>query len=128
MTYTWAFGKKFATEFSYLIKSDQDKILDFIDIFETSGLSDFSLYAGKITPSWTGNNISSSDSAYARANCLWHYHIGIPTYQQVHSKYKTSEWLLHFQWLEKGIDISIIDLYSHYTSEGDFYLPPESYL
>ena len=127
MVYTWSFSIVFAEEFKQFPSPDQDKILDFIEIYETHGLSDFSKYEGKISPSWSGN-ISQDNYSYAQDNALWHYHIGIPDYQQRHSAYKTSDWVLHFQWKNRGDHITIVDLYSHYKTDGTFYLPPEDYL
>jgi hypothetical protein len=126
MAHTWSFSILFAQQFKQFPSPDQDKILDFIETYETHGLSDFSNYEGKITPSWSGDGISQND--YAHDNSLWHYHIGIPDYKQRHPAYKTSDWVLHFQWENKGDHITIIDLYSHYNYDGEFYLPPEAYL
>ena len=127
MTYLWSFSDLFAKEFSGLPQSDQDKILDFTDIYEEYGLEEFSVYEGKIAPSWSGG-ADAEALRYARSNHLWHYHVGVPEYRQFHTAYKTSDWLLHFTWPHRGSHILLVDLYSHYTSAGDFYLPPESYL
>ena len=126
--FSWSLSSKFEKEFILLPTKDQDKIIEFTDVYEKFGLSDFSRYPGKITPSWNGQDISSTDRIYAQLNSLWHYHIGIPEYREVHQTYKTSDWVLHFQWPKKGNRIILVDLYSHYTSSGDFYLPPSSYL
>lgn len=128
MPYTWSFATTFAREFKNLPSPDSDKILDFIDIYEAHGLSDFSLYIGKLAPSWSGNFISATDYNYAQEHSLWHYHVGIPEYESNHPKYQTSEYLLHFQWPDRGNHITIVDLYSHYTSSDEFYFPPTSYL
>lgn len=122
MTYSYGFKPIFAVEFSNFPTDQQDKILDFGETFERFGLSDFSKYIGKISPSWAGN-ASASDYQFALQHDLWHYHIGIPTYTSVHSTYKTSDWVLHFQWRSKGNHIDLLDLYSHYRWDGTFYLP-----
>jgi hypothetical protein len=126
--YTFGLKKQFAIEFERFPKDQQDKILDFTDIFEAEGLTDFSKYTGKITPSWAGDSTPAASKHYAFANDLWHYHIGIPHYASVHPKYMTSDWVLHFQWPNQGNHIDIVDVYSHYKSDGSFYLPPVSSL
>lgn len=122
------FYKQFSIEFPNFPVDQQNKVLDFIDIFEQHGLTDFSRYEGKITPSWKGMNVSESNYRYARDNSLWHYHVGIPEYRQVHSTYKTSDMVLHFQWPGKGSHVNLLDMYYHYDSEGLFYLPTSLYL
>ncbi|TXR52051.1 hypothetical protein [Reinekea thalattae] len=122
------FSSKFTTEFECFPIDQQEKILSFAKTFQDNGLSDFSIYEGKVTPSWKGGTISDKNYQYALDNDLWHYHVGIPEYEKIHDKYKTSDWLLHFQWPNRGNEICLVDLYSHYTSGGEFYLPPETYL
>lgn len=122
MPYTYSFRTQFASEFKNFPPEQQDKVLDFTDTFELHGLLDFTKYVGKIAPSWSGS-ATSADQAFAKANDLWHYHIGLPTYVQIHPKYKTSDWVLHFQWVKQGDHIDIVDLYSHYKFDGTFYLP-----
>ncbi len=63
MEYTWDFKKIFASQFSNMPKEDQDKILDFTDIYENYGLCDFSKYTGKIVPSWSF--LDTSDPNYS---------------------------------------------------------------
>jgi mRNA-degrading endonuclease RelE of RelBE toxin-antitoxin system len=126
--YTVKFRKQFAIEFQYYPDFQQDKILDFVETFEQHGLSDFSKYTGKISQSWSNLQPSNSDYRYAQKNHLWHYHIGIPKYEQLHSKYKTSDVVLHFQWHNKGNTICLVDIYSHYKIDGSFYLPSPDYL
>jgi len=128
MTYTFGFKQQFATEFANFPADQQDKILDFTDTFEAHGLSDFTKYVGKITPSWKGVSPTSPAAQYAYANHLWHYHIGLPSYTTVHSKYSTSDWVLHFQWIDQGNHIDLVDLYAHYRRDGTFYLPPSNSL
>lgn len=128
MTYTWKLSSQFQCEFSNFPVDQQDKIIEFTDVYETYGLSDFTKYEGKITSSWSGSDMSKSDYEFAKDNHLWHYHIGIPHYTQVHGKYKTSDWVLHFQWPNKGNIIALVDLYVHYKGDGSFYLPPKKNL
>lgn len=128
MNYTWSVKNQFQTEFDNFPEDQQDKIIEFTDLYEVHGLNDFDVYEGKIAPSWSGADIDPDVHEYAKSNELWHYHIGIPEYREVHSKYKTSEWALHFQWPNKGNHIILVDLYTHYLSDGTYYLPPESSL
>jgi hypothetical protein len=92
------------------------------------GLRDQTLYPGKLSGSWV--TLAEDDPEYKRTRdaCLWHYHIGLPYYTQSYAGYKTSEWLLHFQWpnwATGGTHIEIVDLYTHYKSDGQFYLPSD---
>lgn len=131
-SFTWSFSNVFAKEFKNFSLGDQDCVLDFTDIFEVHGLSDFSKYVGKITPSWKGLDIENQEQKatfdYAKSNGLWHYHVGIPVYVKNHGKYMTSEWVLHFQWEKGSNHIDIVDMCYHYTSTGKFYLPKPEYL
>jgi len=124
MKYTFSFKKQFAAEFPRYPKDQQDKILDFTDIYEQHGLTNFTKYPGKITPSWTGIYPPDPVYDYAWKNDLWHYHIGIPEYKSVHGQYKTSDWVLHFQWVNGRRHIDLVDVCYHYKSDGTFYLPP----
>ncbi|MEQ1977196.1 hypothetical protein [Xenorhabdus sp. SGI240] len=130
ISYTWSFGRCFAQEFKNFDELQQNKILDFIEIYETNGLSmgSLSCYPGKVTYSWKNLDINDPNYRYTKDNNLWHYHIGLPEYVTRHNKYSTSDWVLHFQWKEGSSHISIVDVYSHYTKDGKFYLPPEKYL
>ncbi|AWB65156.1 hypothetical protein C2869_01270 [Saccharobesus litoralis] len=127
MKFTWKFSDQFAKEFTSFPDDYRNSVVDFITTYQDYGLSDFSKYEGKIAPSWSGNG-SEEDKKYAKENHLWHYHVGLPEYEQLHDSYKTSDYLLHFQWKFKGNDISIVDMYRHYKIDGSFYLPSEKYL
>lgn len=125
--YTYTFLPKFASQFGNFTEEQQQKILNFLETFENHGFSDFSKFEGKISPSWMGLKESDSDYIYCHANALWHYHVGFPEYIESHPKYKTSEWVLHFQ-MSSETHINIVDIYSHYDSKGNFYIPSGSYL
>jgi hypothetical protein len=127
MSYSYSFKPKFANEFANFPSDQQDKILEFGETFEQHGLGDFTKYVGKVSPSWSGNANSIAYN-FAQANDLWHYHIGIPTYLASNAKYKTSDWVLHFQWKSRGTHIIFVDLYQHYRYDGSFYLPTADYL
>jgi hypothetical protein len=75
---------QFSKEFVNYPIDQQDKILGFVSTFQRCGLADFLKYDGKITPSWKGLDATEHLYHYARDNELWHYHIGIPRYRQVH--------------------------------------------
>lgn len=128
MTYSVTFKTQFAVEFANYPAKQQTAVLTFAQIFQQHGLADFTLYDGKITPSWSGLNPGDADYAYTYGSDLWHYHLGIPYYKQVHGKYKTSDVVLHFQWANRGKHIALVDVYDHYRADGTFYLPPASYL
>lgn len=127
MTYTVGFKQQFTAEFDRFPEDQQFKVLSFAQTFQAHGLSNLKPYEGKVAKSWSGNPTQANYN-YAFANDLWHYHIGHPTYTQIHSAYKTSDWVLHFQWINGGRHIDLVDLYSHYDSNGAFYLPGPSYL
>lgn len=127
-SYNILFGKKFAKQFVNYPIEDKEKIYNFYRIYKQYGLDNFDVYEGKISPSWIGLVHESTTYAYARQNHLWHYHVGMPTFVVRHNKYKTSDYVLHFQWKDKGNEIKVIDYCYHYTEIGDFYLPDETYL
>jgi hypothetical protein len=126
VTYTVSFSLEFARNFARFPAADQVKIIDFQTLFESVGLGDFSKYPGKIAPSWSGSATRPA-AAFAKANDLWHYHVGIPTFKTtVGGMYMTSDWLLHFQWPDwrtNGPQIHIVDLLPHNGSSGAFNLP-----
>lgn len=131
MNYTISYNDLFATEFANFPHDQQTAIVQFAYGFSQYGLSDFTKYTGKITPSWSGLTPSDPAYRYTYDNDLWHYHIGLPSYKSVHPKYKTSDILLHFQWPNwrtQGTHIDLVDIYNHYKSNGDFYIPPAQYL
>jgi len=63
--YTVEFLPKFAQEFGNFPEEHQNKVLDFIRTFQIHGLSDFSIYEGKIAPSWVSG---SPEYHFARSN------------------------------------------------------------
>lgn len=129
MSYTWEFGKQFAVEFGNYPENQQDKILDFTDVYEKYGLKDFSKYQGKISQSWRGIDKTHPIYDYAYSNNLWHYHIGIPKYvKSKYNNYLTSDMILHFQWKNRSNHIFIADITWHYKSNGEFWLPEPNYL
>ena len=129
MSYTWEFGKKFAVEFKNYPENQQDKILDFTDIYEENGLSDFSKFQGKIAPSWRGIDKTHPIYDFTYSNSLWHYHVGLPEYiKSKYNNYLTSDMILHFQWKSNANHIRVLDITWHYKRNGEFWLPNSDYL
>jgi hypothetical protein len=129
LSYTWEYGKQFAVQFGRYPEDQQDKILDFTDIYEVFGLKDFSKYQGKITPSW--RKIDKTDPIYdfTYSNNLWHYHIGMPDYvKSQYNNYSTSDMILHFQRKDHIKHIRLLDITWHYKANGEFWLPNPEYL
>ena len=128
MAYTVGFKPKFAKEFLNLPGEYKSKIWDFKVLFEQHGLSDFTKYPGKIAQSWSGNS-TQKDFEFTKKHDLYHYHIGLPEYyQSEHSTYLVSEWVLHFQWINRGYHIDLVDLYSHRRADGSFHIPGTDYI
>jgi hypothetical protein len=129
LSYTWEFGKQFAVEFGRYPENQQDKILDFTDVYEEFGLRDFSKYQGKISPSWRGIDKTDPIYNYTYSNNLWHYHIGIPDYiKSKYNNYLTSDMILHFQRKQQIDHIRLVDITWHYKANGMFWLPSPEYL
>lgn len=129
MSYTWEFGKQFAVEFNNYPENQQDKILDFTDIYEENGLSDFSKFQGKISPSWRGIDKTNPIYDFTYSNSLWHYHVGLPDYiKSKYNSYLTSDMILHFQWKNNSNHIRVLDITWHYKRNGEFWLPNSDYL
>lgn len=131
MSGTWDFKTLFLKEYANFPPDQQDAIDDFTDLVEAGALGNFALFQGKMSQSWSGLDPSDPVYTFAFSNNLWHYHVGIPNYHQVHSKYKTSDWVLHFQWdgwRTGGRHVSLVDCYQHYKADGSFYMPSANYL
>lgn len=125
-TYVVHFNYDFAVELSRVPKDQQLAVGTFVSTFQSCGLVDQTKYPGRISPSWL--NAGQGNSEYAQRHELWHYHLGLPEYAGAAGWGKTSDWLLHFQWRDRGSEITLLDMYHHYTSNGNFYLPPEKRL
>ena len=128
MVYAVFFKAEFKRQFQYFPRDQQDAVLAFVETFQQNGLGDFTKYSGKISPSWSSLSEHDPIYAYAKANHLWHYHIGIPIYTMRHDKYQTSDYVLHFQWRWGDSSISLVDVCYHYRADGTFHLPAEVYL
>jgi len=128
--FSWSFNTQFAKEFANYPPVQQDAILDFTDLIETHGIypGNYGKFPGKLSVSWRGVDQSHPNYAYARTYHLWHYHVGLPTYEQVHQGFKTSAWVLHFQYKRGTNHVHIADVYDHHTNDNKFYLPSLTYL
>lgn len=123
--YIFEYSEQFAKDFENFTEEQQDAILDFLDIYETYGLTDFSRYPGKIIYSWHNLELTDSNYHYTKSNNLWHYHLGNakpPKYRQsISGKYQTSDRLLHF--IREKDRIILVDVLDHYKANGKFWLP-----
>lgn len=116
----------FAQHFPNFPRDDQVKIAEFIIHCQTYGLTGL---PGKIRHS---DNVPGTDPdyyekvRYARDNYLWHYHIGIPKFEQPTPwlPYFTSDYVLHFQRFPGNKVIRIVDLGDH----NPMILPPKHYM
>ncbi|MGF7792857.1 hypothetical protein AAGP74_27755 [Klebsiella pneumoniae] len=98
-----------------------DKIDDFIEHFEKYNLfgdplKGYPAWTGKVSPSWNVPDHYENKEAiekYARANKLWHAHLGDPVFKDTfHGKYKVSDWVIHFQRLTPN-HIKLLELGYH---------------
>lgn len=98
-----------------------DKIDDFIEHFERYGLfgdksKGYPAWVGKVAPSWNvPENYPDREAieAHARANKLWHAHLGDPVFiDTFHGKYKVSDWVIHFQKMS-DTHIKLLELGYH---------------
>ena len=129
LEYIFNYGKLFANEFKNYPQDQQNAILDFLDIYEVYGLKSFKPYKGKITFSWKGLNHKDPAYQYAKNNDLWHIHIGLPSFRKsAFGQYYTSDMILHFQWINKGNVIKVVDVTPHYKADRQFWLPTINYL
>ena len=93
---------------------DQHKIILFMQTYMAQGF-DPSVLKGKLVSS---DNVPTSDPdwlkkvRYAQEHKLWHYHIGIPFYEDSGKGYLTSEYVVHFQKLSDN-HIKLVDFSYH---------------
>ena len=128
MTFTVSFNLQFGLEYQRYPKQERDAVNSFVVLYMQHGLGDQTKYPGRITPSWLNLPTNDPNYQFAIDNALWHYHVGVPTYSGVQAFNRTSDWVLHFQWFNRGSHIDLADLYQHYTVSGAFYLPPSQNL
>ncbi len=124
--YRASFGVQFQKEFVNYPLDQKKAVYEFVQTYQEHGLGNFSRFQGKIAASW--RNATPEDEAYAREHNLWHYHVGLPIYEQSpYGDYMTSDWLLHFKW-DSNEHIILVDIFQHSQSSGKFYLPSPTYL
>lgn len=117
-------GKKFIDEFVNFPDKDQDAITAFIEHVFEFGLENLE---GKNKPS---HDVDNDDPEYLKKvrfaveHNLWHYHIGIVSYDmsKVFGK-RTSEYVLHYSQMAKN-NIGVVD----YGRHPPFRLPSLNYL
>ncbi|MCY1281237.1 hypothetical protein D9M69_527660 [compost metagenome] len=115
MALTVELSDYFKSIFTNFPHSDKEKIAGFIKHCQTHG---FDGLPGKLKRS---TDVPGQDPEYhvkvqfARENYLWHYHIGIPTYERLNplSNVLTSRYVLHFQRFPGDKVIRILDLDDH---------------
>lgn len=116
------FATLFAKHLLDCPQNDRQKILDFAKHITRFG------FVGLKGRNKSSDNVPIGDPKrqdkirYAQTHRLWHYHIGIPTYQQSPKGDHTSQYVLHYML---GDDyIVLVGLSAH----PPFELPSESYL
>ncbi len=116
------FGELFAKHYAQFPTTDKKKIFEFVEHIEHKG---FDGLKGRNKPS---TDVPRNDPdwltkvQYARQNNLWHYHIGIPSYEQSEQGDMVSEYILHY--VKGDNEIKIVDMSYH----PPFELPSEDYL
>lgn len=115
MTLTVELSDFFSANIANFPYEDKTKIAQFILHCQTNGLHNL---PGKLKASTDVPGIDPDYYAkvqYAKENYLWHYHIGIPDYEQRNpfSKVLTSRYVLHFQRFPGNKVIRIVDLDDH---------------
>lgn len=89
-------SENFKKHFIHFPRQDRIKIFAFIEYIEQYGFTGLkgrnkpSHHVPKDHPNW------SERVRHAQENHLWHYHIGIPYYQESYIGNITSEYVLHY--------------------------------
>ncbi|ULR87386.1 hypothetical protein [Comamonas sp. B21-038] len=128
MSYTVKYSIQFLKDFDHFPEDQVLKIAKFASVFQQHGLADQTKFEGRVSPSWMNLPTNHPDYQYTLSRHLWHYHIGIPQYSGMQQWNRTSDWVLHFQWPQRGPTVWLVDVYAHHTSSGAFYLPPPTAL
>lgn len=116
------FGQIFVRHLVNFPKSDQLKINAFVEHVKAHGLTNLH---GRNKNS---DNVPTDDPnwltkvRYAQAHKLWHYHIGMPSYETATNGEQVSEYILHYQRFDDEICIVAM------TSHPPFELPATEYL
>ncbi len=122
--YTVSYGEIFLKSFKHYPANDRAKIQEFIEHYECHGLQNLSGRIKKSSEVSNDDPLFASKVSFANENNLWHYHIGIPEYDDSkNSGDWTSEYLLHYQEIS-NFEIKIVDFDTH----PPFNLPSVKYL
>ena len=107
-----SFSAIFAKNLTNFPKADKQKIYNFTKHIEKQG---FEKLPGKFKKS---NDVDKNDpnfllkATFANENNLWHYHIGIPKYEECKGFGNfTSRYILHYTHI--GNEIKIVDMSDH---------------
>lgn len=115
----------FAQVYATLPANDSDPIDKFIDHVENNGLVGL---PGRLKYSWdipSDDGLWQTKFQYAKSNNLWHYHIGLPSYDQTKPVGdQTSEWVLHLIRHPCGFRTTIV----HWDKHPPFKLPEPHHL
>ncbi len=118
------FAKQIKKEFLNYPLSDRIKIMEFsthVEQYGLEGLAGRNKFSDDVPtddPNW------KDKVAYAQEHNLWHYHIGIPNYEQSSKGDLVSEYILHYIRNDEENWIKIVDMSAH----PPFSLPSEDYL
>lgn len=118
-------SKQFKKEFKNYPDPDRLAISKFINHIFTYGFEKLEGLNKKSDDVKKDDPAFLSKVKYAQENNLWHYHIGIKQFDT--SKpfgERTSEYVLHYQLLDGGKEVRIVD----YSSHPPFKLPGKIYL
>lgn len=126
MIYTFRLRRQLAVELTRMPSDMRDGVDDFLDTYEKFGLADQTRYPGRLSPSWMNLPANHPTHIHAQTYSLWHYHMGVPTYAGSNTWNKTSDYLIHFRWINNGNHIDIVDIYTHHDSTGKFYMPSQA--
>ncbi len=116
------FGKLFNEYFKHYPLEDKRKIRLFIIHLKQHG------FDGLEGRNKSSDNVPTDDPQwakkvqYAQEHNLWHYHIGIPCYEEGNNGDQVSEYILHY--IKGEHEIKIVDMSSH----PPFELPSREYL
>lgn len=117
------FGALFINRFNNFPVKDQQKIFDFTQHLQVHGFGGLPGRNKASTDVDTDDHLFMEKVRYAREHSLYHYHIGIPEYDETKRVGDwTSEYILHYKYL--GDKVTILDLDSH----PPFTLPDKKFL
>lgn len=116
MSLTVSLSVFFGNRYDGLPERDLDQIDAFWTHCENHGLTG---WEGKVTPSWIVPDHypdAAVRRAHAKANDLWHAHVGIPVWKPAknpNASYKVSDWVLHFTYNQSAGHVKLVDYGDH---------------